>query len=93
MKELSELNNDLTFEEAFDALKETVSAMEDPKTTLDESLALYDRTCILTRFCRRKLRDVRLQVTDIHSRMSELKNSDEEIFDSEELRVKDACVT
>ena len=77
---MTELNNNMTFEEAFAALRETVTAIENPKTPLRDVMALYERACRLTIYCRRKIRDVKMEITDIHSRMTELKNSDEPLF-------------
>lgn len=77
---MTELNNEMSYEEAYAALKETVAALGDPKTTIDESLRLYERACRLVIYCRRKLSDVKLEVTDINTRMSQLKNSDDPLF-------------
>lgn len=75
-----ELTNDMSFEEAYTALKETVAAMGDPQIKVDESLKLYERACRLVIYCQRKLSDLKLEVTEINERMAELKNSHEDLF-------------
>lgn len=75
-----ELNNHMTYEEAYAALKETVAVLEDPKTGIEESLALYERACRLVVYCQRKLADVKMQVTDINTRIAEIKKKNEDLF-------------
>lgn len=77
---MTELKNDMTYEEAFAALKETVAVLEDPKTSIDESLTLYDRACRLVVFCQRKLGDAKMEVTDINARIAEMKKNNETLF-------------
>ena len=77
---MTELSNDMTYEQAFTALKETVTALEDPKTMIDDSLRLYERACRLVVFCRRKLSEAKMEVTDINARIAELKGSEEPLF-------------
>ena len=77
---MTELHNDMTYEEAYNALKETVAVLEDPKTMIEESLELYERACRLVVFCQRKLKDAKLEITEINTRISELKTGDEPIF-------------
>lgn len=77
---MMELTNDMSFEQAYTALKETVAAMGDPQTTVEDSLVLYERACRLVIYCQRKLNDLKLEVTEINERMAELKNSHEDLF-------------
>ena len=77
---MTELKNDMTYEEAYSALKETVAVLEDPKTGIEDSLALYERACRLVVFCQRKLSDAKLEVTDINTRIAELKKNNETLF-------------
>ena len=77
---MTELTNDMTYEEAYAALKETVSALEDPKTTIADSLELYERACRLVLYCQRKLTDVKMSVTDINARVAELRKNNEPLF-------------
>ena len=77
---MTELSNDMSYEEAYSALKETVAVLGDPKTTIEDSLALYERACRLVVYCQRKLSAVKLEVTDINTRMAEIKKSEEELF-------------
>ena len=77
---MTELTNDMTYEEAYGALKETVAALGDPKTTIEDSLKLYERACRLVVYCQRKLGEVKMQVTDINTRVAELKKNNEELF-------------
>lgn len=77
---MSEPKNNMTYEEAYAALKETVAALEDPKTSIDDSLTLYERACKLVVYCQRKLTEAKLAVTDINTRITEMKKNNEEIF-------------
>ena len=77
---MKELNNNMTYEEAYAALRETVDALEDPKLKIEDSLGLYERACKLVIYCQRKLGEVRMQVTDINTRMKQLRESGEELF-------------
>ena len=80
MKELKELTNDMSYEEAYTALKETVAILEDPKTMIDDSLKLYERACKLVIYCQRKLGEAKMEITDINARISEIKKSGDPIF-------------
>ena len=77
---MTELNNNMTYEEAYTALKETVAVLENPATTIDESLVLYERACKLVVYCQRKLSEAKLAVTDINTRISELKKNNADLF-------------
>ncbi len=71
-----ELNKDMSFEQAYEALKETVEALESPNNTIDESVELYEKACALVLFCQRKLNDAKSRVIDINERIRELKADD-----------------
>jgi exodeoxyribonuclease VII small subunit len=77
---MKELNNNMTYEEAYAALRETVNALEDPNLEIEDSLALYERACRLVIFCQRKLGEIKMKVTDINTRMKQLRESGEELF-------------
>ncbi len=76
-----ELNNNMTYEEAYNALKETIAVLEDPKTVIEESLALYERACKLVLYCQRKLSEAKLEVTDINERIKRLREENTPIFE------------
>ena len=78
---MTELNNHMTYEEAYSALKETVAALEDPKTVIEKSLMLYERACKLVLYCQRKLGEARLEVTDINTRIKKLKEDNAPLFE------------
>lgn len=75
-----ELTNDMTYEQAYNALKETVAALENPETGIEESLKLYEQACKLVVYCQRKLSDVKLEVTDINARIAQLKQKNDALF-------------
>ena len=77
---MTELHNNMTYEEAYTALKETVAVLEDPKTSIDESLSLYERACKLVVYCQRKLGEAKMEITDINTRIAEMKKNNEELF-------------
>jgi exodeoxyribonuclease VII small subunit len=51
------------YEELLEELKEIVRKMEDIETTLDESIALYERGAILVRQCEELLESAELKVS------------------------------
>ena len=69
---MSELNEKMDFEEAYAALREVVTQMEDPNNKIEENIALYEKACRLVLFCRR---------TDINERIAQLKDSGDDIFE------------
>ena len=78
---MTELNNNMDFEEAYGALREVVTRLEDPKNKIEENIALYEQACRLVLYCRRKLDEAKLQITDINERIAQLKNSDTKVFE------------
>ena len=78
---MTELNNNMDFEEAYAALREVVAKLEDPKNKIEDNIALYEKACRLVLHCRRKLSEAKMQITDINERIAALKNSDEAIFE------------
>lgn len=55
----------MKFEEALKELEETVKKLESGETTLDESMALFEKGISLTRTCRKLLSDAQLKVTQL----------------------------
>lgn len=80
---MTELNDKMDFEAAYSALREVVTQLEDPKNTIEENIALYEKACRLVLHCRRKLEEAKMQITDINERIAQLKNSGEAIFEEE----------
>ena len=78
---MTELNNNMCYEEAYNALKETIAVLEDPKTVIEESLALYERACKLVLYCQRKLSEAKLEVTDINERIKKMKEDNTPLFE------------
>ncbi len=66
-------NEKRSFEEVYRQLTETVHAMEDPAVTLEQSMELYERAGTLVVECERILKDAKTEITDINTRISELR--------------------
>ncbi len=56
---------ELTFEEAFKELEETVRRLEEGELTLEDSLALFQRGQELARYCGEKLDAAELKVRQL----------------------------
>jgi len=56
---------DLTFEQAFNELEETVARLEDGDLSLEASLALFERGQQLSARCARLLEQAELKVTQL----------------------------
>lgn len=80
---MNEIHDKMNFEQAYAALRETVAALENPDTTIDESLALYEKACKLVVLCQRKLNEARDKVVDINTRVKELRVSGAPLFEEE----------
>ena len=78
---MNEIKNEMDFQQAFDALKETVDKLEDPKTSIDESIVLYEQACRLVVFCQRRLNETKGRIIDINERIAELRQNDEPLFE------------
>ena len=78
---MKELNDKIDFEEAYAALREVVAQLEDPKNKIEDNIALYEKACRLVLFCRRKLDEAKMQITDINERIAQLKDSGDKIFE------------
>lgn len=78
---MTEMNNNMDFNQAYEALRETVAAMEKSDTTIDQSLELYEQACKLLLFCQRKLNETKTKITDINERIAELRDSAEPLFE------------
>ena len=62
--------DDLTFEQAFKELEETVARLEDGDLPLEASLALFERGQQLSAHCSRLLEQAELKVTQLSERAS-----------------------
>ena len=80
---MTKLNDKMDFEEAYSALREVVTKLEDPKNKIEDNIALYEKACQLGLHCRRKLEEAKMQITDINERIAQLKNSGGAIFEEE----------
>lgn len=78
---MTELNENMDFEQAYAALREVVSQMEDPRKKIEETIALYEKACRLVLHCRRKLDEARMQITDVNERIRKLKESGSSLFE------------
>ena len=78
---MTEINNQMDFQQAYAALKETVAELEKPETTIDESIVLYEKACKLVVFCQRKLSETQSRITDINECIAELRQSGEPLFE------------
>lgn len=56
---------EMTFEQAFEALQETVAQLETGELALEETLALYERGRALARRCQDLLDTAELRVTEL----------------------------
>jgi exodeoxyribonuclease VII small subunit len=54
-----------TYEELITELREVVRKIEDPDTTLDESMKLYERGALLIRQCEEVLARAELKITEL----------------------------
>ena len=80
---MTELNNNMDFEQAYAALKETVAALEASKDKIEDTIALYEQACRLVVYCQRKLTETKDRIVDINERIRELKASGEPLFEDE----------
>ncbi|MBQ3265794.1 MAG: exodeoxyribonuclease VII small subunit [Ruminococcus sp.] len=78
---MTELNDNMDFEQAYAALREIVTQLEDPKNKIEDTIALYEKACRLVLLCRRKLDDARMQITDVNERIKKLKSSGTNVFE------------
>lgn len=54
-----------TYEELITELREVVRKIEDPDTTLDESMKLYERGALLIRQCEEVLARAEMKITEL----------------------------
>ena len=78
---MTELNENMDFEQAYAALREVVTQMENPKIKIEDTIALYEKACRLVLHCRRKLDEARMQITDVNERIRKLKESGSSLFE------------
>ncbi len=53
------------YEELIDELKEIVHQIEDEKTTLEESIDLYERGTALIKLCEKRLTEAELRISQL----------------------------
>ena len=88
---MTELNDKMDFEEAYAALREVVTQLENPKNKIEDNIALYEKACRLVLLCRlkldeakmHKLDEAKMQITDINERIAQLRDSGDAIFEEE----------
>ena len=66
-----EIQEELSFEEAFDRLGETVQALESGSLTLESATNLYEDGMRLVKLCNRLLSEAELKVTQLKDVYSE----------------------
>lgn len=75
---MAEKKNQMEFEEAYALLQQAVEKLENPKNTIEENIALYERACELVLVCRKTLEKAQLKITDINERIAQMaKRSDD----------------
>ena len=67
----TELEPDMSFEEAFRKLEETAQTLEEGKLTLDETTRLYEEGMSLAKLCNQLLRSTELKITELKNAYSE----------------------
>ena len=67
---MSKINEEMDFEQAFNALQKTVEELESPSKKLEEHIELYEKASELALLCHKKLTDAKLKITDINERLS-----------------------
>ena len=66
----------MTFEQANDKLEALVAKMEDKALPLDESMKCYEEAFKLLAFCYAELDKFKGEITDINTRINELKKGE-----------------
>lgn len=63
---MKEINFDkLSFEEAVEMLEKIVDELNEPTTTLDASLELFEKGTKLVKICKTKLNDAKIKITEL----------------------------
>lgn len=57
--------NELTYEQAINRLEEIVSILNEPTTTLDDSLKLFEEGTKLTAICTQKLENAKAKIIEL----------------------------
>ena len=57
--------DNLSFEESLAELNEIVSMLDNSETSLDKSIALYERGLLLKRHCEKKLKNAELKIKKV----------------------------
>lgn len=71
--------NDLSFEDAFDRLSDTVKALETGGLTLDKATQLYEEGMKLVKLCNKLLNEAELRITNLRDAFP-----DQDLFTSPE---------
>jgi len=69
-------NNKLTFEEAMGRIEEIVTILENGKSTLDDSLALFEEATKLCAYCNSRIETAEQKVQKLTLKTCEEKNND-----------------
>ncbi len=59
------MSDEMTYEKAVARLEEILALLEKNKTSLDESIKLFEEGTKLTAFCRDKLENAKQKITEI----------------------------
>ena len=62
----------LTLEQAMDRIEQILQLLDSGKSTLDESLALFEEGTTLVRFCNEKLQQAKLRVKEIKKKNEQM---------------------
>jgi len=68
---------ELSFEEALNALEKTVESLSDGSTKLEEIVDLYEKGASYLQQCRAKLKDVEARLSILSAELPEKKSGDE----------------
>lgn len=71
------MKKELSFEEAYTALEETVRKMEDKSVSLKDSMTLYEEACRLIVICREKLEEAKAGIVTIDEKIASLSKKDD----------------
>ncbi len=66
----------MTFEQANEELEKSLQMLESGKMTLDETLEVYKRACLLLDFCCRRLESYKGAIKDINEALLEKTDAD-----------------
>ena len=81
---MSEQTKNMTFDEAYGELEKTVSALEAPDVSFEESMTLYEHACEMVIVCRRMLSEAKIKMSDINERVQKLNAAEDPFSEIEE---------